>query len=129
MLNGALLPVAFVVPACALLMLVIGVHLHRVMHRTDLPPSRRRIRIANTLVLLAVVPFLAVGLSMVDPDVQPRRLAFVWTTTVALLAMSVLLAMLDVLNTIRIFRRRRARLRARLGVSRDEVDAGGEKRP
>ncbi|MCA9310901.1 MAG: hypothetical protein KDA21_06825 [Phycisphaerales bacterium] len=114
MISGALLPALFVIPACALLMLMIAVHLHRVVHRPDLPPSRRRIRIANTLVMLTVVPFLAVGLSLIDPDVQPRRLAFVWSTTIALLSMSVLLAVLDVVNTVRIFRRRRQVLRARL---------------
>ncbi len=126
MMEGTLLPAWLVVPACALLMLLVAFHLMRVAQKPGTPPSRRRIRIANTMLLLAIVPLLAIGLSLINPDEQPRRMAFVWTTTIALLGMSIGLACLDILNTVRIFHRRRSRLRRHLRALQEDSTVGQE---
>ena len=118
MIHGALLPAIVIVPVSALLMIFVAIHLVRVTRHPKLPPSRRRIRQANTTLLLAAIPFLAIGLSLVNPDDEPRRLAFAWLTTICLLGMSIMLAMLDMLNTARLFRSHRRRLRADLNALR-----------
>ncbi|MFG0328632.1 MAG: hypothetical protein ACF8PN_01930 [Phycisphaerales bacterium] len=82
------------------------------------PRSRRRIRRANTIVQLMLVPALVYGLSLVDPEVEPSRFIVVWSGVIGLVSLVFLLAILDVWNNIRLTRRDR---RAARGATRDRL--------
>jgi hypothetical protein len=109
-IGGALLPAWGVLPVCALLMLVVAGHIE-VTRAATRPESRRRIRIANGWVMLVTLPLLASGFSLLDPDTQRRTFVLVWAASVWLLGVALLLAVVDVINTVRITRRDREELR------------------
>ncbi|MFG0276270.1 MAG: hypothetical protein ACF8QF_14565 [Phycisphaerales bacterium] len=110
MIGGALLPAWGVLPLTALMMLVVAGHIE-VTRVATRPESRRRIRIANGWVMLVTLPLLASGFSLLDPDTQRRTFVLVWVAAVWLLGVSLLLAIADVFNTIRVTRKEREQLR------------------
>lgn len=108
-------------PVAAIAMLVISAHID-VTSMVTKPPSRRRIRLANGWVMLCTVPLLAIGLSFVDPEIRPRAFALVWTAGILLVAVSLALAALDILNTVRIAHRSRAKLKVALQELIGEIE-------
>jgi len=68
----------------------------------QVPASRRRIRRVSTVVALILVPILVAGLCFIDPNTTPRHYAEVWTLAIALVFVLVLLAVVDVLNSVRL---------------------------
>ena len=109
MIGGAILPAWGVLPIAALLMLIVAAHMEATRIATR-PESRRRIRLANGWVMLVTIPLLASGFSLLDPEVERRAFVLVWLGVVWLLVLSLLLAVIDVANTIRIARRERREL-------------------
>ncbi len=122
------------VPLAAGLMFVVAGHVLST-HRAgfEMPASRRRIRTANGLIMLLVIPLLAHGVSSGPGTDQPQPMAFLWLLIVALLGLVIGLALLDVVNTLRLARRARADLRAALGTGSGwrgrAGGGGGEVRP
>ena len=98
------------VPAAGVVMFVIAGHV-LAMQRTHahMPASRRRIRTANGLLMLIAAPLLAYAVSNGPGTDQPRPMAVLWLLILSMLVMVVGLAVLDVLNTLRLVRAGRVR--------------------
>lgn len=105
MMSGTILPVWLVLPVAGIMMLAVAAHIGVAEKRTE-PASRRRIRIANGWVMLLAIPLLAIGFGVVSAASQ-RVFVMVWLAAFVLVALSVCLALLDMLNTLRIVRRTR----------------------
>lgn len=73
--------------------------------REGVPTSRRRLRRISIVGMLMLVPMLVAGTSLIDPDVEPRRYAEVWTLLIGILLIVVALAVADALNTLRLHAR------------------------
>lgn len=108
--NSGVLPAWLVLPITALLMLIIaGAITSAAKHTT--PASRRRIRLANGWVMLLTTPLAATGFSLIDSSAQPRLFVKVWVLVIGLIFISIVLAILDMLNTARLVRLSHQRLR------------------
>lgn len=116
-----------VAPATVAALIAIGGHLWS-LPRASMPASRRRIRMANGVILIALTLLLAYALGYVG--MLPggggsighiRAFVIVWMTIIALLPMVLMLAGLDVLNTVRLrlAARRRQRTQLRADLLRD----------
>ncbi|HBS29305.1 MAG TPA: hypothetical protein DEB06_07605 [Phycisphaerales bacterium] len=114
------IPAWFTAPAAAIMTLAVLLHALATA-RSNHPPSRKRIRIANAFVITAALPLLVLGFSVIDHAARPGQWTLVWMSALALLAISISLAMADVLNTLRLVARHQHRLRARLSTARDEA--------
>jgi tetraacyldisaccharide 4'-kinase len=119
-----LMPVWIALPATLIVLVAIAWHARRVL-ASDHPPSRKRIRLANAALMMLLFPLLAAGLSLINPDARPGTWALVWTAIMALVAVSVTLAIVDALNTVRLLRRARAELASSL---RAPVAQGAEQK-
>lgn len=82
------------------------------LDRRAMPRSRRRIRQANSWVMMLGVPLFAAGASLISPQNSPRAFVLVWTGTAMLVILCVLLAIVDVLNTWRLVGHERREARA-----------------
>lgn len=104
MIPGTLIPAWICVPIATLMMVVLLLHT-RATARSSHPASRKRLRIANGIVMFINMPLLATGFSVIDAGHSPRAWLLIWIAAMALLAFSVLLAIMDMLNTVRLARR------------------------
>lgn len=124
--GAPMLPWWVVVPLAGLTMLVVAWHTLR-LRDADIPASRRRIRTANGLLMLAFVPVLAFAVGVANPG-QPRTFALAWVGVIVLLIVIITLAGLDMLNTLRLYRAAREELarqtRAALGARGPARDGG-----
>jgi hypothetical protein len=100
------LPWWLVVPAAALVMLMVAAHVLSIQH-SDVPASRRRIRTANGLLMLVVVPLFAYAVTVPHKQ-SPQAFALVWVAVMALIGMIIMLALLDILNNVRLQAHQRA---------------------
>jgi len=102
--GGTLIPVWICVPIAAAMMICLALHA-RAIARGNHPASRKRIRLANAAVMLVNTPLLAAGFSLINSSTAPRAWLLVWIAAMVLLAFSIGLALLDMLNTVRLARR------------------------
>ncbi|MFO0861525.1 MAG: hypothetical protein U0570_13300 [Phycisphaerales bacterium] len=103
-----LLPAWIVLPVATVVLMVVAVHL-LVLLRSEMPASRRRIRTVNGWLMLFLVPIAACAFGIVTPQ-NPRTFVLVWIAVVSLLLLMVLLAVLDMANTTRLYSRERREL-------------------
>lgn len=89
-------------PLAALAVVVIMGHLAALRQDAEMPTSRKRIRTANAVVLLATAFSLAYAFGVADPVAQPRDFALSWMLTTGLLFLVLMLACADSLNTVRL---------------------------
>ncbi|GEM_PF-969935 len=122
-----MLPSWVVLPLAMISMLVIASHVLAI-HQSDLPLRRRRIRVVNGFLLLFVTALLAFALGMAEVAGRPaedpagtRQFVMVWMTIVGLLAIIVMLAAADAVNTVthRIAQRRTLRRQMRSELAAD----------
>jgi len=125
--GGGGLPWWVVVPLTAVVMLTIAAHVLAVQS-AEMPASRRRIRLANGMLMLVTTPMLAFAVT-VSHRGSPRAFAAAWVLVMALLAMIVFLALLDIANTVRLNARERAALgrEAAEALARDAARARAER--
>jgi hypothetical protein len=118
-----LIPSWIGVPLGMLMIVVVSMHISWLL-RSRQPASRRRIRLANGVLMFLTIPLLTTGFSILAPRAHTRAWMLVWIAAMAMLAGVVFFAMLDALNTVRLQRRarRRAIERLRLAIY------GGKKR-
>lgn len=96
----------FAIAAAALVVVVVHVESVR---RSDMPASRRRIRLANGWLMLFTVPVIAAGFIAASPA-SPRLFVMVWMVAIGLVGLILMLACLDMLNTYRLARQQRREL-------------------
>ena len=113
MTSGPIVSMWIGLPLGVVMMLFVAGHLI-VLSEITLPPSRRRIRQANGGLMLVLIPLLTAGFSLIDPTIEPRLWVLVWMAALPMLWFVLMLAAVDMLNTWRLTRRRRAKLRDEL---------------
>lgn len=97
-----------ILPLALVAMLIVSAHV-TLTQASDAPPSRKRLRIANGWVMLITLPLLAAGVSLVTVDQNPRLFVLTWIGVTLLLTLSILLAVLDAVNTVRLVRAEKRR--------------------
>lgn len=107
---GPLVPLSWTAPAAVLIFGVLLLYWRRLRPR-DVPRSRRRIRRANTIVHFILTLALVYALSVADGDRDLPRFAVAWIGVLLLLILTISLAILDSVNTMRLHRRVQSRLR------------------
>ncbi len=107
-LAETLMPAWFILPVATLVLLVLAAHL-LALNTPGMDARRRRIRVANNLLMMFTTPLMAYGFGIVDAA-DGRRFVLVWTVIPPLLLMIVGLALADIANTMVLnARTRRAR--------------------
>ena len=101
MLAAVHLSLAYTLPV-ALVLGGLGVWGISQLWRGEAPPSRRWIRGVSMAVRIALLGPFVWGLSVVDGDLDPAGYARAWALGVGLLGLSVVIALLDVANTLRL---------------------------
>jgi hypothetical protein len=114
---GPIAPAWAILPVGILALIVVGLHVSRML-RSDMPPSRRRIRIANGVLMMFTIPLFAFALSLVDPASQQKLFAMTWMLNFCLMTLIFGVACFDILNNIRIYRVERAQLRREIARPR-----------
>jgi hypothetical protein len=87
------------------------------LFRATMPESRRRIRVANAAVTLLLAPVLGLSFGAVHPGL-PEIWVVSWSFAISLLALTILLAMLDTANNVRLSLSERQDLKAELAATR-----------
>ncbi len=105
------LPVWITLPFAAIAMVSVAVHL-LIVERRQSNPVRRRIRMVNGWLMLISIPLIAAGISYINPDVRPRMFVIVWLMVIVLVSISLLLAAVDIANTMVAARRGVLQLRS-----------------
>lgn len=101
--DGPFAPPLIVFPFAILVLLVLAVHA-AVLFRTEMPPSRKRIRLANAALMLFTTPIIAYGFGWIDPSVDKRPFVVSWTLIAGLVVLILFLALFDAVNNLRIQR-------------------------
>ena len=115
-MNGStpIAPALVVLPLALLTVVVIATHGWLLLGDRSMPRSRRRIRLANTGVMLVTAPVLAYAFGLVTPG-QPRAFTFAWAASIWLLLLTILLAAADSWNNYRLYKGERQGLLGRPG--------------
>ncbi|QOI99485.1 MAG: hypothetical protein HRU70_02905 [Phycisphaeraceae bacterium] len=121
--GSALLPVWAVIPAASVLLVVVAAHAGVVRRSPGVPPSRKRIRLANAALMVVTIPVLSFALGVARSD-DPRVFVLAWLATVGLIGLVIMVACLDMLNTVRLGFAARRRLREHLSRVRSTLVAG-----
>jgi hypothetical protein len=103
------------------------------IQRTPMPGSRRRIRTVNGVLMLFLTAILAYAISIMSHAQaggaasmpETREFVIVWMIVMGLLPTVLLLALFDVLNTVRMHREARRALRLRMRDDRGAFDTSG----
>lgn len=93
-------PAWVVFPLAGFTLVVVVWHIAGII-RADLEPSRRRIRLANGGVMLALVPLIAYAFGVATTG-SPRWFAMSWLAVMGLLGLMIVLAIMDSANTARL---------------------------
>lgn len=101
MTGGPIIPVWLALPVALVLMVLIGTHAASV-RASNAPPSSKRIRLANSWLSLLTLGLLTAGFGMLDPDLHPSEWMLVWIAAMSMLVLVISLAMIDVINTMRL---------------------------
>lgn len=98
-----IVPWSVALPLAGVGVALVGVHLF-LIGRSGAPASTRRIRTANGLVMLVLLPALACGLSLVHKGSVGEARVFVltWMLIVGLVGIVLGLALLDLMNNVRL---------------------------
>ena len=102
--------VVFPIAAVVLIAVAGNIIALREAPKGQIPESRRRIRIATSVVVMCTIPLTAYGFAVAS-TAKPEVFVIVWTMVVGLLGGILILAGADMLNTVRLHRKDKARLR------------------
>lgn len=117
LLGAGLAPAWAVLPVAMLTLLVVAAHV-LLLVRADMPPSRRRIRAASGVLMMATLPVAVYALVFADPVIQQREFVLSWMLTTAMVLLVLLLAIVDIVNTWRLKRVEAGHLRRLLREAR-----------
>ena len=73
--------------------------------------------------MLLTIPLTAVGFSLIDSNTQPRLFVKIWILVIGLVSISIALALFDMLNTARLVRLNRRRLRHSIRTATEALNA------
>lgn len=121
-LANAIAPASFVLPVAIVALMVLGSHVVSVA-RSDMPASRRRIRMSNGLLMMFAVPIAAFAFGFAEPETQQREFALAWMMVAGLLVLVIAIAVLDVINTFRLHLPERAKMREELRSARKALES------
>ncbi len=93
-------PTWLVMPLALVTLILLIVHVLGVL-KSDMPASRRRIRIANGALMMICTPVAAYALGIAVPA-QARVFAFAWVVLTGLVVVILFLAVMDMFNTWRL---------------------------
>lgn len=117
---GPIAPAWAVLPTAMIALVIVAGHMQAMWEagrRGLVPPSRVRIRTVNGFVMMVTTCLAAYSFGIVTPG-RPGMFLLAWSAVAGLLAIIILLALIDVLNTARLSlkegREQRRRLRERL---------------
>ncbi|MEM8835879.1 MAG: hypothetical protein AAGD00_08665 [Planctomycetota bacterium] len=87
----------------------------------SMPVLTRRLRLANGVIMLASLPLLVAGFSLLDPMVDTRAWISVWLLAMPMVLLSVSLASADAIHSLFRAFRARANMRRTLQRARAEL--------
>ncbi len=119
--SGPLLTPWVVMPIAAVLLIVIGAHLNA-LASAPMPASRRRIRVVNGWLMLLTTPLTAYAFAMATPS-NARLFVLIWLAVVGLIGIVVMLALIDLLNTQRLYRNVRREMAREVTELKQEIAA------
>lgn len=114
--TNPLLPAWLVFPIALLTLLVLGGQFW-VVSRSPMDPHRRRLRQAATFVMMVLTPLAAYGFGVAAPA-RGREYVIVWVLIASLLFIIIMLALLDLLHSTRLYRVQTAEVRKQLAQER-----------
>lgn len=118
--SGPLLTPWIVMPVAGVLLIAIGAHLNA-LASAPMPASRRRIRVVNGWLMLLTTPLAAYAFAMATPS-NTRLFVLIWLAVVGLIGIIVMLAVMDLLNTQRLYRSVQRELKQEIkGLQREVV--------
>lgn len=85
-----------------------------------MPPSRKRIRKVNGLLMMFTTPLIAYAFAIASPQ-RPRLFVMVWTIVAGLVLLVLLLALGDIINTWFMSFSARRELRRQLAAARAQL--------
>ena len=112
-MNG-IVPIWVSAPLAMITLVTVAAHL-LAMRGANMPESRRRIRTANGWLILVTVPVLVIAFSVVSRS-QPRQFVLTWVVAMALVCFTILMAVVDMVNNLRLARIQRQRLSRTMGA-------------
>lgn len=125
--TATIIPFWLGVPVAAAVMLFVAAHALS-LGESDHPASRKRIRLASSVVMLLTVPLLTVAFCVLDPNVHPREWALSMLASICMVSFVLLLAGLDIINTMRLSMMARGQLRQELAEEAALAAAYGRER-
>lgn len=90
------------------------------LREADVPESRRRIRTAGSIVMMMTQPMVVYLFAIVTPA-SPRKFMLTWAMLTGLLFMLVVLALVDVINNLKLHAKMRSDLRSEMADIRSNV--------
>lgn len=117
-MNTPIIPLWVGLPVAGVLMLAVAAHAIAVS-QSDQPASRKRIRAASAAMILLAIPLVTAGFCIVSAATHPREWTLIWLAAITLLGFVVLLAFLDIFNTLRLHASARRRLRRVIAAPSD----------
>lgn len=116
---GPALPLWAVLPPCLILMLVLAGYV-QALKEADVPESRRRIRTAGCVVMMMTQPLIVYVFAVVTSS-SPRKFMLTWAMLIGLLCMLVFLALVDVINNLRLHSKMKNDLHAEMASIKADV--------
>ena len=92
---------------------------------SEQPDSRKRIRMANGVLAMVTSCAMYAGTCVFTPDRSPREWALAWMLVMMMIALHVLLAMVDAINTAVLRRRAMRQIKSASPRMREEFAALG----
>ena len=117
--TGPALPLWIVLPPCAILMLILAGYV-LALREADVPESRRRIRTLGSVTMMLTQPLIVYLFAIATPA-NARTFMLTWALLIGLLGILVVLAMLDVVNNVRISANARDEFRKELKSLEEDV--------
>lgn len=133
--SGPILNAWIGVPLGVVTLVLVAAHV-ALLSRVEMPESRRRIRRVNGWIMLATIPVAVYAFCIASPA-APRAFALSWMAVLGLVAIVLMLACMDILNTLRLHRAEQREIRrgfyenlsrrvVRAGAAIDSPPAGAE---
>lgn len=107
--SGPILSAWIGVPLGLLTLVLVAAHV-ALLSRVEMPESRRRIRRVNGWIMLVTVPTAVYAFCVASPA-GPRAFALSWMAVLGFVAIVLMLACLDILNTLRLHRAEQREIR------------------